>query len=194
MSIFDLLFIGAFLAMVGAVSTAVVFAIGGQGARAIRVLRGLGIGMAAYFGMVILVSLVAPQRVLEVGDPECFDDWCVTVEAVERTPAGTNVGYSVALRLSSRARRVAQRENNLSVYLTDHRGRRYDPVPDKSAVPFNVLLQPQESVPVTRVFAVPPDAHELGLVIAHEGGFPIGWFIIGYDTWFRKPTVVRFRQ
>jgi hypothetical protein len=29
----------------------------------------------------------------------------------------------------------------------------------------------------------------VGAVIAHEGGFPIGWFIIGYDTWFRKPPL-----
>jgi len=29
------------------------------------------------------------------------------------------------------------------------------------------------------------------VVFAHEGGFPIAWFIIGYDTWFRKPTLVQ---
>jgi hypothetical protein len=28
-------------------------------------------------------------------------------------------------------------------------------------------------------------------VIAHEGGFPIGWLIIGYDTWFRKAPLVK---
>jgi len=77
------------------------------------------------------------------------------------------------------------------VYLTDHRSRRYDPIPDTSDVPLNVLLGPQESVAATRVFNVPADAREIGLVLAHEGGFPIGWFIIGYETWFRKPTIVR---
>jgi hypothetical protein len=31
----------------------------------------------------------------------------------------------------------------------------------------------------------------LGLEVAHEGGFPIGWFIIGYDTRFR---IVQLQQ
>ena len=55
----------------------------------------------------------------------------------------------------------------------------------------NVQLGPQESVAVTRTFEVPTNAQELGLVIDHEGGFPIGWFIVGYETWFHKPTIVR---
>ncbi len=94
------------------------------------------------------------------------------------------------LRLSSRARRISQRENNMAVYLRDDRGRRYDPVARPSDTPFHVLLQPRESVVVSRAFLVPGDAAHLGAVITHEGGFPIGWFIIGYDTWFRKPPIV----
>jgi hypothetical protein len=77
------------------------------------------------------------------------------------------------------------------VYLADQSGRRYDPAPDPSAVAMNVQLAPQESVAAIRSFAVPADARELGLVIDHEGGFPIGWFIAGYETWFHKPTIVR---
>jgi len=96
----------------------------------------------------------------------------------------------VELRLSSRARRVSQRERNLAVYLTDDQGRRFDPVAVNSDVPYSVLLRPQESVEVSRSFALPAEASGVGVVISHEGGFPIGWFIIGYDTWFRKPPVV----
>jgi hypothetical protein len=46
------------------------------------------------------------------------------------------------------------------------------------------------------LFLVPAEAALLAVVIvviAHEGGFPIGWFIIGYDTWFRKPPIVRLQ-
>jgi hypothetical protein len=103
------------------------------------------------------------------------------------------VAYRVDLRLTSRARRVSQRENNVVVYLTDQQGRRYDPVADTAATPIHVLLQPQESVVASRSFLVPAEAKDLGLVVAHEGGFPIGWFIIGYDTWFNRPAILRLQ-
>lgn len=192
MTIFDLLFIAIFFATLATLFIAAFFAIRGQGPRAIRILRGYAICACAYLAIVILVSLFLPRRVLSVGDPRCFDDWCITVDNVIRKPTPAGISYNVTLRLSSRARRLSQRENGIVVYLTDNRGRRYDPIPDASAVPLNALLGPQESITATRVFELPADAHEVGLILKHGSGFPIGWFIIGYETWFRKPTIVRF--
>jgi hypothetical protein len=140
---------------------------------------------------VAVVSLVLPRRILRAGEAQCFDDWCVSVAGAKRAATSEGLEYRVDLKLSSRARRVAQRENHLAVYLTDASGRRFDPVSQDSDVPFNVLLQPSESVLLTRRFILPPDAVDASAVITHEGGFPIGWFIIGYDTWFRKPPLVR---
>ena len=191
MSIFDLLFIVLFLATVSTLLSAAFLASRGRGARALALLRRLGIGAGAYFGIVAIASIFWPRTVLQVGDPRCFDDWCIAVENASRQQAGDRSTYTVTLRLSSAARRISQRENDMAVYLADNRGRRYDPAPNKSDVPLNVRLGPQESVTATRIFEVPADAHEPGLVIAHEGGFPIGWFIIGYETWFRKPAIVR---
>ncbi len=191
MNRFDLLFIALFLTSVITLSIAALSAIRGRGARALRILCIFGICAAAYVGIVAVTSLFWPQRVLKIGDPDCFDDWCISVENVNRTPEHGNVTYTLALRLSSRAGRISQRENGVVVYLADSRGRRYDPVPDQSATPFNVLLPPQESIATTRTFRVTDNAQGLGLVITHEGGFPIGWFIIGYETWFRKPTIIR---
>jgi hypothetical protein len=190
-SIFDLLFIVSFLATIVTLLTAAWFAIRGRGARALAVLRRLGLCAAAYLGIVVLASLFWPRTVLRVGDPQCFDDWCMAVQSAARQPAGDRVVYTVALRLSSRARGVSQRENDVAVYLADDRGRRYDPAPSGSDVPFSVRLGPGESVTATRVFEVPAGALAPGLVITHEGGFPIGWFIVGYETWFRKPAIVR---
>jgi hypothetical protein len=190
-SIFDLLFIVLFLATVVALLTAASFAIRGQGARAVALLRRLGICVGAYLGIIVVTSLFWPRTVLRVGDRRCFDDWCIAVENAIRQPAGDHVDYLVAIRLSSTARRVSQRENDVAVYMTDDSGRRYDPAPNKSDVSLNVRLGPQESVAATRSFEVSADTREPGVVIAHEGGFPIGWFIIGYETWFHKPTIVR---
>ena len=191
MSLFDLLFIVLFLAAVVTLLIAASFAIRGRGARAIALLRRLCICAGAYFGILAVTSIFLPRTVLHVGDPRCFDDWCIAVDNASRQLAGDHAAYTVTLRLFSTARRVSQREKDVAVYLVDDRGRRYDPAPSQSDVPFSVQLGPQESVKATRVFDVPADVHSPGVVIAHEGGFPIGWFIIGYETWFRKPAIVR---
>ncbi|HUJ32073.1 MAG TPA: hypothetical protein VLY23_12385 [Candidatus Acidoferrum sp.] len=193
MTPFDLLFIALFLLAVFILLTAAWFAVRRDFTRARRILFRLLVGAGAYMAVVIVASAVLPRRVITVGEPQCSDDWCVTIAGFKRMPEGGSVKYTVDLQLSSRARRVSQRENNLAVYLTDARGRRYDPAADPSAVPFNVLLAPQESVVATRSFVVPADAAGVGLVITREGGFPIGWLIIGYDTWFRKPPLARLQ-
>jgi len=191
MTLFDLLFIVAFLAALVTLLCAAVWGLRGRGARALAILRKLGICAAAYLATVAVTSVFWPRTVLQIGDPRCFDDWCIAVDRAGRQPGAGGDSYLVALRLSSTARRISQREKDLVVYLSDDSGGRYDPAPDPSAVPFNVQLGPQESVAATRTFHVPAGAGPLGLVIAHQGGFPIGWFIIGYETWFHKPTIVR---
>ncbi|MGH9775701.1 MAG: hypothetical protein ACRD50_12215 [Candidatus Acidiferrales bacterium] len=193
MSLFDLLFILSFLASVATLITAAVCAICKRGPRALRILRAYAICLGIYLGIVAIASLFVPRRVLRVGEPECFDDWCISVESFSSTPRQNGVSNVVRFQLSSRAGRVTQREKNVVVYLTDNHGRRFDPALDSSAVPFDAQLQPQQSIATTRVFEVPADTSGLGLVIAHEGGFPIGWFIIGDEAWFRKPAIVPLR-
>ena len=187
----DLLFIALFLVAAATLLVAAWFAARKQFGRGRRVLTKLLVGSAVYMLVLIAVSLLLPRRIVKLGDAQCFDDWCVSVAGFNKIKEGNRVEYRVDLRLSSRARRISQRENHLAIYLTDDRGRRFDPVTDNSNVPFNVLLRPQESIVVRRLFLVPVDATEVGAVITHEGGFPIGWFIVGYDTWFRKPPVVK---
>jgi hypothetical protein len=73
----------------------------------------------------------------------------------------------------------------------DDLGRRYNSLPDSSAIPFDVLLQPYEAVTITRMFELPSDVHEPALVATHGGGFP-AWFIIGDpESLFHRKTVVR---
>ncbi|MFZ0818562.1 MAG: hypothetical protein WAM91_00715 [Candidatus Acidiferrales bacterium] len=131
---------------------------------------------------------------MNAGDPQCSDDWCISVEGAARVPGNSAISYDVSLRYFSRARRVSQRENHVVVYLTDDRGRRFDSIPQDSEAPFNVLLQPGESVTTRRIFRVPADARGVGAVVSREGGalgcFP-GCFVITENEWFHKPAVVR---
>jgi len=187
MSIFDLLFLALVLTTLITLCFAVGFALARRRERSLRIFRRIALGAGLYFAVVIAVSFVAPRRSFDLGDTQCFDDWCVAATSY----TSTGHSYLIGLRISSRARRVSQRERNLSVYLTDRENHRYDPQLRPSDVPLSSLLAPGESIELSRLFVVPAAARDLNLVINHEGGFPIGWFIIGYDTWFRKPPLIR---
>jgi hypothetical protein len=196
MTVFDLLFILAFLISVVTIAVASVFAVGGRLPRALKVLRLYCICAAVYFAVALAVAFLRPQRVMSIGDPWCFDDWCLTVERVDRTAGLSQVSYNVELRIFSRARRVTQRANGAWIYLIDDRGRRYSPDPAPSAVPLDALLRPQESATTLRVFHVPPDAQELGLITRHGGPYcgPMDVLIIGSGgCLFRKPTMIRIQ-
>jgi len=190
-SIFDLLFIVLLLAAVVTVIAAAIAGIRGHGASAFRMLRNLGICAVLYLATATVVHFLLPLRILTIGDAQCSGDWCITVESVNRPPAaGAVTYYDVVFRVSSSARRVTQREKGLITYLIDNRGRRFDPAPEMSHVPLDVLLEAEQSVTATRTFKIPADAHQLSLVVAHEGGIPMHWFIIGRSP-FDKSTVVR---
>jgi hypothetical protein len=189
MSIPDLLFIVVFLASIACVGAAAFLALRRRTARSLRILRGWSISIVLYFGVVAVVSLLSPRRVVAIGEPQCFDDWCITVENVQAARGQSKTSYTVTLGLSSRARRVSQRENGVVVYLTDRAANRYDPDPVGSPTPFNVLLQPMESITTTRIFTLPLKAEGVAVVVAHEGSFPIGWFILGEGP-FQKSAVV----
>jgi hypothetical protein len=192
-TVFDLVFIGAFFATVATLFAALIAAIRGRNTQAAAILRRLALCASIYLAVVALVTLIGKRRVLNAGEPRCFDDWCVAVEGVSCRPVRADVSYIVNLRISSRALRVSFRERNAVVYLADDNERRFDPTPDKSGIPLDVFLRPAESVTTSRAFMLPANVHEAGLVVTHEGGFPIDWFIIGYETWFRKPTMIRLQ-
>jgi|SRR5579871_50451 len=189
MNLFEPLFLLLALTTVITVLTAVVYALTGRFGRAGRILKRLLIGAAVCFSVVIIVSAVQARRIYQVGDPQCFDDWCITVMSghwIEPPPSQT---FEVVLRLSSRAKRVPMGEKGTVVYVTDRERRRFDPRPG-AAVPLDAMLQPGESIDAVRRFDIPRDAAGLGLVFTHEGGFPIGWLIITEGGWFAKPPIV----
>jgi hypothetical protein len=190
LSIFEPLFVLLVLVAAVTLATAVAFLLGGRVVRAARIARRLGVGVAVYFAIVIVVSLFLPRREYRVGDTQCFDDWCIAVVEAQRLESPPSTSYNVSMRLSNRARRVPMGEKGTVVYLADAQGHRYDPLPDAAMVPFDTLLQPGVSVIARRRFDVPREARDVGLVYTHEGGFPIGWLIIGEGGWFSQPPIV----
>jgi hypothetical protein len=190
MTVFDLLFLAAFLASLIALLAAAYAAVRGRTPRAFAILGGWLACAAAYLAISVAVAYFAPQRVMAPGDPWCFDDWCLTVENAKR--ADTN--YTVSMLISSRAKRVTQRASGAWMYLRDENDTHYEATPDSAQVPLDVLLQPGQSVAATRSFQVPAGVRELGLVTGHGGG-PCGalsLMIIGNGgCLFHKQTMIR---
>jgi len=192
MTIFDLFFILIFFASVAMLAVVIVTALRGRGRQAVRRLAALGVCLALYLGVIALVSLASPPRVLALGQDRCFDDWCVAVENAARAPSPTRTELTVTLRMSNRARRAPQRENGVAVAVLDEAGRRFEAAAQGEDAPFNILLQPGESVTTTRTFDVSGASGQLDLAVEHAGfsRFP-GMFIIGDDSsLLHKPTIV----
>jgi len=163
-------------------------------ASTIRLARLLGIFLAAYAIVLLVVSFAMPRRTFASGERECFDDWCVS--ALNMTPAevspqppcpptpGSDTWIASA-EVFSDAKRVRQRARLVRVELEDQFGHRYQAcaatIP-QNAQPTHSLtdeLGPGESFRVWLPFRVPHTARPVGLVVYH-GEYP-GKFIIGDD-------------
>lgn len=190
MNVFELLFLGLATVALVTLLTIAALAVTGRLARAGRLSLRLAIGVAVYLAVVAVTSALLPRRELHVGDVQRFDDWCLTVEGAQRAGEARDV-LEVRLRLENRSRGTPMGEKGTVAYLVDAQEHRYDPLPDPAAVPFDTRLAPGESIQATRRFRVPTDATDLGFVYTHEGGFPIGWWIVGETGWFAKPPLVR---
>ena len=192
MTIFDLLFIVIVVASLALLAVVIAAALRGRGRQAVRLLAALGVCLALYLGVIALVALASPPRVMALGQDRCFDDWCVAVEDIARVELLKGTELTVTLRVSNRARRAPQRENGVVVAVLDEEGQRFEAAAPREEAPFSVLLQPGEAVTVTRTFDVSGASGRLNLVVEHAGfsRFP-GMFIIGDDSsLLHKPTIV----
>ena len=191
MTVFDLLFIVLLLAAIVTLVAIVTAIVRGHRASALSISRRLVLCASVYIATVYAAAAFSTQTVLKIGDPQCSDDWCLAVDSVIPTPASATTHYTITLRIFSRARRVAQRENVAKdIYLVDANEQRYNPVLAGSEAPLNVLLQPEESVTTTRNFVLPAGDRDIRLMIDRSSILPF-CVVIGECGAFHKGTVVR---
>jgi len=203
MSLFDLLFLLCFAAAVITVGRIAYQALRGRFRAAGTTLLRLLACIAAYMLVLIGVSLAEPRKEIPIGEPRCFDDWCISVEQAARQTAigATNAAGTfciVTLRVSSRARGRPQRETDIDIYLIDDLGRRIGISPSGQQAlaragltgePLTSFVAPGASFQSRLAFDVPPDAHHLGLVKASHGWFPVRFIIGDAQSWLHRPTV-----
>jgi hypothetical protein len=123
---FDILFILLFVAVVGSLLYALAAAATGHRSTAGKLLRRLAATVLAYLAVVYVVAVLSSGRVLALDENKCSDDWCIAVSGVREGSDSSARMYDVTFRLSSRARRISQRERGVVVYMRDANGHRYD--------------------------------------------------------------------
>jgi hypothetical protein len=204
MTLFDLLFIVSFLTCVFLILRIGYLAARGRNTPVKSTARFLAGFAGSYAAALVLVSLASAQRVVSVGEPRCFDEWCIAVMAVSRQPdiggvKAQGAFYVVTLRVSSRSRGRRQRETDVYTYLMDGRSRRFDVSPMGQAALDQAglagpsptsFVDPGESFESRLAFDVPQDATGLGFVKTSRGWFP-RLFIIGEPgSFLHAPAVV----
>ena len=164
---------------------------GGEFRLAGKILRVWGICALGYTALTILVSLLLPQKTVNPGQSYCVDSWCIGVQNVTRTAQGQNAVYKAGVRIFSDLNRGTTSARGASLYLVDERGRRFPLVADPSVTPFDVELNPHQSVDTSLTFVVAADAQHLFL----QGDGPDLWiakFFIGDDSaMLHRRTLIR---
>jgi hypothetical protein len=167
----------------------------GRGERQ-RVRRGIAwlIGVwVVYLSVVIGVSLGQRQRVVAMGEPQCFDEMCFRVIQAEEVPGflirdGRRL-LRVSVQVTNKGRK-AQREGLIRAYLVDAQGRRWEMSPGVNGVELTARVAGGGSVVSEPVFKVAADASGLGLVLTH-GRWQPGVLVIGdSDSLLHRKTVV----
>jgi hypothetical protein len=166
-----------------------------RGRRAEAVKHSASIAMVAgiYLLLVLAVSLAQRQRVVAMGQDQCFDVMCFAVVAVDEVP-GLVAGddgrvVRATIRVANHGRQ-AQAEGSISAYVVDSRGRIWVPLPGLSGNRLNGRVAGGSEMVSQPMFRIAKDSEGLGLVLTH-GSWQPGRLVIGdSDSLGHRRTVV----
>ncbi|HEX3966661.1 MAG TPA: hypothetical protein VHW70_01725 [Edaphobacter sp.] len=166
----------------------------GETRRARRGVASLAAVWVMYLSVLAGVSLRQKQKVVAMGEPQCFDEMCFTVTEAEEVPGflirdGRRL-IRVRVRVVNRGRK-AQSEGLIWAYLVDAQGRRWKESPGVNGVGLTARAAGGGAMVSEPVFKVAADATGLGLVLTH-GRWQPGVLVIGdSDSWLHRRTVVK---
>ena len=179
------------LASIVSLVMAAAFFVIGQHGRSGRILIRWVVGLAAYATILVTVAVaMRPSNLsFKIGVPFCDDDMCGSIENVDKTTSTSGeVVYRLGFRLFSKANHGPRSAKGATVYLTDEHNRRFLPVHDPSAIPFDVAIPPGHSVNTSLIFNVPSDAQTLYFAARMDRVSPAS-FMIGSGDLLRKPRI-----
>lgn len=152
---------------------------------------------AVYLAILLTVSLRQKQRVVAIGQPQCYDEMCFTVTGVSDVPGllaqDRRRLLQVSIEITNNGHKP-ESEGLIQAYLIDAQGRLWGELPGLSGVRLTVKVPPGKSVVSEPVFAVSQSATGLKLVFTH-GHWQPGILVIGNsDSLLHKRTVVPLGQ
>jgi hypothetical protein len=151
-----------------------------------------------YLTVVVGVSIAEPQRVVALGQSQCFGAMCFAVTGAEEVPqfVGKNAVKDgsrlvrVTVRVRNTSRKTSERERRIRAYLLDGQGRRWAESSGVSGNPLNRQVAAGQEMISEPMFKVPADATELRLQLT-RGRWQPGALVIGdADAPWHRPTVV----
>ena len=137
----------------------------------------------AYAMALLTFSLTSRDRTIELGQPKCFDDWCVTVTRADHD----DTGAVVEVKVKSQARRAHMRPDHPRIEVLDLRGRVFTPL-SADGPPLNKQLAPGEEFTASFQFKVAGDLLH-PVVLVSEGGW-LTRLIIGDENSFCHRKIV----
>jgi hypothetical protein len=170
----------------------------GQRTKARRHMAWIIWAWVVYLAALAVTSLLQPQKVVAMGQDQCFDDMCFAVTGVEEIPGflvrdGSRL-VRVSVRISNRGRGETRSEGLIRAYLMDAQGRRWEESAGVSGVRLTARVTAGSSVVSEPVFKVAKDASRLELVFTHGWRQP-GVFMIGDSgSLWHKRTVVPLQR
>jgi hypothetical protein len=149
-----------------------------------------------YATLTIAVSLLTPQTIVNPGESYCEDIWCISIQTVSKTQLGHAIAYKAGVRLFSDANTVKTSARGASLYLVDEHNRRFSLFPDSTVPPFDIELNPGQSVNTSLTFSTAPDAQQLFLRVDWPNRSRLVKFLVKFaigndSSLFHRPTLLR---
>jgi hypothetical protein len=166
----------------------------GERARVMRGVAWIAGVWVIYLAALVGTSLAQRQRVLAIGQEQCFGKMCFAVIKVEEVPGflirdGSRL-VRVQVQMRNRSGSNMQSDALIRAYLVDAQGRRWEESAGVSGVRLTARVGPGDIAVSEPVFKVASDATGLELVFTHGWKQP-GTLVIGdSDSVLHRKTVV----
>ena len=165
----------------------------GRRAEAMKHFAWLAAVLGGYFLLLLGVSLAQKQRVVGIGEDQCYGEMCFAVVNVDEVPGLVAGEDSRVVRVTVRVTNhghSAESEGLIEAYLMDSKKRIWQPLAGLSGNRLNGRVAGGSEMLSEPMFRVARDATGLGLVLTH-GEWQPGRLVVGdSDSLGHEKTVV----
>ena len=146
----------------------------------------------AYLLTLLAVSTLQRQRIVAMGNNQCFGSMCFRVTGVDEVPGlvagATDRVVRVHIAVANHGQSSAE-EAAIQGYLLDSRGRQWFALPGLSGNRLTSRVSGNSEIISQPMFRVAEDATGLGLVLTHGSWQPRQFILGDSDSLAHRPTI-----